>query len=59
MFRCMCCGEQRPPFEKETRVVSEFRSKTYYDKHGRVEGEGQEIVSEVVLGQCCVEEEQL
>jgi cytochrome c-type biogenesis protein CcmH/NrfF len=57
MFICGRCSKQSEPREKPTRVITQFRTKEYYDKQGRYEGRGFEPVSEQLRCADCAERE--
>ena len=53
MFRCQKCNKQISKGIKPERIVTETRHKVYRDERGDYQGEGDEIVKEMVLGPCC------
>lgn len=55
MFICEFCGQITQPGTKMNRVVAETRQRTYQTPSNR-EVQGWEIVREIPVGPCCMEE---
>jgi ribosomal protein S27AE len=56
MFKCGSCKKQTDPRVKGVVRTIETRMKTYYNKQGQYQGEGEEIVSESRICPKCAED---
>lgn len=56
MFKCGGCGKMTNPRDKGVVRVIETRMKTYYDKQGHYQGDGEEITKEIRICPVCVKE---